>query len=179
MNKYDFLFEIDDLFTQEECNQLIKKAEDLGMTEVDRGNALYDRSIMFDRPLADKLFQRVKHLLPTYFGSEKIVCMNDCFRFSKYNPGGRFEVHRDGINIDKQGNRAIMTLNIFLNVPEEGGGTMFYGVGNDGRYILRKNVRPKPGRGALFYNQIPHEGEIVKKGLKYLIRTDVMASTVF
>jgi hypothetical protein len=67
-----------------------------------------------------------------------------------------------------------MTLNIFLNDVEEGGGTIFYYDGNCQE--LMKNVRSKAGRGALFFNHIYNEGELVKKGCKYLIRTDVMAS---
>ena len=68
-----------------------------------------------------------------------------------------------------------MTLNIFLNDVKAGGGTIFY-ENRRGKLVELMNVRPKTGRGALFYNQIDHEGEIVKDGWKYLIRTDVMAS---
>ncbi len=196
MDKQDFLYEIDDIFTVEQCNLLITKAESLGMTVVDSGLALYDRSILFDKELAAYLFDKIKPYLPQYFGTERIVGLNECFRFSKYKPGGKFKRHTDGINVDKDGNRAVMTLNIFLNIPEEGGGTFFYKYGQNPNpnsngqnpngqntsgqtnkeYYMTKNVRPKPGRGALFYNQILHEGELVTKGTKYLIRTDVMAA---
>jgi hypothetical protein len=113
-------------------------------------------------------------LLP-YFNGERIIKINDYFRMSKYTKNGRFEIHKDGINTDKDGNRACMTLNIFLNIPEKGGGTIFY---TDEKTLL-KNVRPKKGRGTLFYNQIYHEGEVVEKGQKYLLRTDVMSNLLF
>lgn len=170
-----FLFELDNLFTPEECQNLIEKAENEWTWEhVDRGIAVYERVIMKDKKLADELYGKIKHMLPPMFKGLRIVGVNDHFRFSKYFPGGSFGIHRDGINVDEDGNRAVMTLNIFLNEPGEGGGTIFY-YDSEGKQLI-KNIRPKPGRGGLFYNQIYHEGELVKKGYKYLIRTDVMAS---
>lgn len=172
---YNFIVQIDDIFTEEECHQLIEKAESLGMSEVDRGNALYDRSIMVDKELANKLFEKIRHLLPTVFNEKRIIKLNDHFRFSKYNLGGNFGIHRDGFNIDNEGLISLMTLNIFLNEPEEGGSTVFYD--NDRNMVL--DCKPKAGRGALFYNQILHEGSVVSKGTKYLIRTDVMAKDIY
>jgi predicted 2-oxoglutarate/Fe(II)-dependent dioxygenase YbiX len=130
--------------------------------------------MLVDKKLANKLFEKIKHELSQHFKGLRIIGLNDHFRFSKYYPGNSFGIHRDGINVDNQGNRAVMTLNIFLNDVEEGGGTIFYYDGN--RQQLMKNVRPKAGTGALFFNQIYHEGKLVKKGYKYLIRTDVMTS---
>ena len=169
-----FLHVIDKIFTEVECHKIIEVIENKDHWEhVDRGIAEYERLILIDKPLANYLFSKIKHVLPDHFKGMKIIGLNDHFRFSKYFPGGSFGIHRDGINTDNKGNRAVMTLNIFLNVPEEGGGTIFYD--NSGKQVIR-NVRPKSGTGALFYNQIYHEGELVKKGFKYLIRTDVMVS---
>jgi hypothetical protein len=167
----NFLHVIDDLFTLDESNQLIKKAEtEYEWKHVDNGLAVYERVIMINKELASKLFNKIQHLLPTHCKGLRIIGLNDHFRFSKYFPDGCFETHRDSINVDDNGNRSIMTLNIFLNIPDEGGGTIFY---NDiyGKELL-KDVRPKPGRGALFYNQIYHKGELVKKGLNSLITTN-------
>jgi predicted 2-oxoglutarate/Fe(II)-dependent dioxygenase YbiX len=170
-----FLKVFENLFSSEECQNLIQKVEDKNEWEhVDRGMAEYERVIMVDKKLANELFEKIKSELPEYFTGLRIVGLNDHFRFSKYYPRNSFGIHRDGMNVDSQGNRSVMTLNIFLNDVEEGGGTIFY-YDND-RQLLMKNVRPKSGTGALFFNQIYHEGELVKKGNKYLIRTDVMAS---
>jgi len=173
---YDFLYEIDNIFTEEQCKELIERADTTGWKFIDRGIADYHRAMVVDPELANYLFEGIKHLLPSHFNGERIVGLNDYFRFSKYDDGGRFERHSDGINVDKQGNRACMTLNIFLNEVPEGGGTLFYRTDQYGNQVCVKNVRPKSGRGALFYNQIVHEGEPVTKGPKYLIRTDVMAA---
>lgn len=170
-----FLHVLETLFTPQECKKMIEAIENKDNWEhVDRGIAEYERLILVDKALANYLFDKIKHVLPDKFKGLKIVGLNDHFRFSKYFPGGSFGIHRDGINTDNQNNRAVMTLNIFLNDVEEGGGTIFYHDPH-GKQLM-KDVRPKAGTGALFYNQLYHEGEIVKKGYKYLIRTDVMAS---
>jgi hypothetical protein len=180
MLEKEFLYQIDGIFSPLECQQLIEKADKIGWKTIDRGIALYDRAIMLDQGLADNLYAKIKHLLPETFRGDKIIGVNSHFRFSKYLPGGRFEIHRDGINIADNGDRAVMTLNIFLNVPEEGGSTIFYKEPqNFSRELSQRpeillEAKPKEGRGALFYNQILHEGSCVTKGLKYLIRTDVM-----
>lgn len=169
-----FLHQIENLFTETECQKLLERAFKEGWKPVDNGLARYQRVVIIDDDLAKYLFEKIKHYLPPTFKNQKILKLNNYFRFSRYIPGGRFKIHKDGINVDTDGNRAVMTLNIFLNDVEDGGGTIFY-TDNKGRNELL-NVRPKAGRGALFYNQIDHEGEVVKKGYKYLIRTDVMAS---
>ena len=69
-----------------------------------------------------------------------------------------------------------MTLNIFLNEVPGGGGTKFYRTNIYGQQVCVQDIRPVPGRGALFYNQIRHEGELVTEGPKYLLRTDIMAA---
>ena len=175
MNIMKFVHQIDDLFTPADCLILIEKANKKGWKLVDNGIAVYDRAVIIDDKLATDLFEKIRSYLPPVFLKQTIVGLNNHFRFSKYAPGGCFKIHADGINADDKGNRAVMTLNIFLNEVEEGGGTIFY-KDKDGGLEVKLDVRPKPGRGALFYNQIFHEGEIVKKGYKYLIRTDVMAS---
>ena len=180
MKEKEFLHQIDDLFSKQECDDFIKKIEKMKEWKtVDRGIALYDRVTINDQELADRLFMKIKHLIPEYFMGQRVIGLNNYFRFSKYYPGGRFGIHKDGINTDKDGNRAIMTLNIFLNTPEKGGGTIFYKEPDEvfqDNYDIVLDARPIPGRGALFYNQILHEGETVDLGLKYLIRTDVMVS---
>jgi len=156
------------VFSEEECDDLIKEANKQQWKLVDNGIAYYHRVILIDKSLSDKVFERVKHVIPEYINEQKIIGLNDHFRFSKYYEGGSFGKHTDGINIDKNGNRSMMTLNIFIDGPEEGGGTIFYS--ND----IVERVVPHKGIGVLFSHNILHEGEVVKKGIKYLIRTDVM-----
>ena len=166
---------IDNLLTKQECEDLIKNFESKKdqVKFIDRGIAEYYRLEEDDPQLADKLWNRIKRLLPSVYQGGLISNMNTHFRYSKYEPGMQFERHRDGINQDQNGNRSVCTLNIFLNDNFDGGETDFF-EGKNGNLI--KSVKPQPGRAALFDGQIYHCGNKVLKDCKYLIRTDVMVT---
>jgi Rps23 Pro-64 3,4-dihydroxylase Tpa1-like proline 4-hydroxylase len=101
----------------------------------------------------------------------RVIRANECIRYSKYLPGERFMIHKDGINQDRFGNRSVITVNIFLNDNFSGGETRFY---QSGEQPLRETVVPKVGRAAIFDSQQYHEGCEVNSGTKYLLRTDLM-----
>jgi prolyl 4-hydroxylase len=196
VNNADFLIQIDGLLTPEECRALIKKADEI--TTDSSGNKSwhissnagnYERVIMIDRALSTELFRRIIHLLPTEYLGCKVLYMNDVFRFSRYNNGGEFAIHKDGTNFDR--NRtdeypiwlqpmSMFTLNIFLNDNFRGGETDFYNSANVSD--LRFSVKPKVGRAGLFYAKQWHTGNKVifdeSKGetYKYLLRTDIMVA---
>lgn len=179
-----YLRVLDDMFSKQECKDLLARAEKTGWHKPGTGGT-YMRSIIIDQALAKELHNRIKEHIPdtykadyfnkdgTYIRSRRyrLICINDHFRFSKYYKGGRFPIHYDGKNIDSEGRESVFTLNIFLNDNFEGGETDFF----DYHTVkLRYSVEPKPGRGALFYADQLHQGNKVTKPFKYLIRTDVM-----
>lgn len=192
----DYLVQIDELLSKQECEDLINRADNtitdsIGNRSWHKSNNAgdYTRAIIIDRNLSTELFNRIKHLLPEeYFGC-KILYLNDVFRFSRYDNGGEFEIHRDGTNFDRNRNdeypiwlqpMSMFTLNIFLNDNFEGGETDFFNSAN--REDLRYSVKPKTGRAGLFYAKQWHCGNKVSfdtsKGqtYKYLLRTDVMVA---
>lgn len=172
------LIQIDDIFSPEQCNALIQAAETSGGFRFeDRDNAQYDRVVMIRPDLARVLFQRLSSFIPNEVDGNPVTGLNDHFRFSKYQPGQEFGIHRDGINQDATGARSALTLNIFLNDDFEGGSTDFFYTRNE--EDLRFSVKPKAGRGALFFAQQYHCGRLVSKGYKYLLRTDVMVMDAF
>jgi len=175
MSQLPFLHQIDNLFTVEECKELIERANKEGWKDVDRDIATYRRVTIVDKRLSASLFKKIRGLLGSHYQGKRITGLNELFRFSKYEPGEKFEMHKDGFNVNRAGDRSIMTLNIFLNDDFDGGETDFY-LGD--RTTLRFSCKPKPGRGALFDSQQYHCGNEVRNGYKYLIRTDVMA-TIF
>ncbi len=167
----DYLLTIDDLLTEEECKFFIKLIDDGKLEKIDRANyAIYDRLIYNNKEFADLIYNRIKHLIPEIYNNQKIVCVNNHIRLSKYDINGEFKMHRDAINQDTNGNRSIFTVNVFLNDNFEGGETDFFYEDK----TLRFSCKPKIGRGAIFYNQQFHQGNKVLSGNKYLFRTDVM-----
>ena len=178
-----YLNQIDDIFTKEECQTLIDRANVEGWHNPETGGG-YMRSIIVDKKLADNLFSKLKcHIPETYLGYD-LLYINDHFRFSRYNVGGVFPVHKDGTNYDASrvdeydgySAESIFTLNIFLNDDFEGGETDFFEQDKDdvGKIKLRFTAVPKTGRGALFYAKQYHRGNKVLSPYKYLIRTDIM-----
>lgn len=179
MTNLPLLIQIDDIFSKEECKSLIELAESKDMHLVDSGVAQYFRVILDDHELASKLYKRLFKFIPKTIDEKRVVGLNSTFRFSKYIRGGDFKMHKDGVNQDSKGNRSALTLNIFLNDEFEGGETEFFYspvTGIPDEKDLRYSVKPKPGRGALFYAQQYHRGNLITKGVKWLIRTDVMVS---
>jgi len=169
MNKY--LQVVDNIFTKEECDELIKHFDSSKVNFIDRGIAEYYRLEEDSDEMANILWNKIKQYLPKHYGhGGELVCLNTHFRYSKYEPGMEFGRHRDGTNQDKNGYRSIITFNIFLNNTFDGGETDFFD--DNGKLIL--SVPPKPGRAALFDAKILHCGNKVLNGCKYLLRTDVM-----
>lgn len=167
------LFIIDSLLTPEECQEFIAFVNKQELKTVDSGMALYDRHILVSDEWASKLFVRVIKFFPEDIWSH--IYVNNHFRFSKYNPGGYFYLHTDGVNTDEKGGRSYVTINIFLNDEFEGGETFFYT--DSGNHAV--TAQPSPGRGAIFDRSISHKGNQVLNGYKYLIRTDMMMKSSF
>ena len=171
------LLEIE-LFTLEECKKLIKCAEKIGFHHPEMGYT-FIRSEIVDSELAKKIWKKVEHLLPKVITVNNIKfnleCINEHFRLLKYDEGGSLPIHLDGYVIDQNHFRSMFSLYIFLNDEEsglEGGGITFYT--NDMEF--KTNIEPKSGKCVLFYAKHYHSGDIITKGYKYLLRTDVMVS---
>jgi hypothetical protein len=171
-----YLQQIDNLFSPTQCKALIAFAESKGFELIDRGNAKYYRVKSSLPNLAEDLEKKLRDYIPNFVDGKRVTGLNDYFRFSKYTEGQEFGIHRDGVNQNSKGDRSVMTLNIFLNDDFEGGETDFFYSNN--KSDLRFSAIPKPGRGALFYAQQHHCGNKIKKGIKYLIRTDLMVSDI-
>jgi prolyl 4-hydroxylase len=109
MNKY---FTTTYLLTPEKCQSVITKAENKGYEKIDRGQmASYDRCIIDSKEFAEDLYERMGSVLPEYYNDEKVMGLNNIFRVSKYHPGEFFNLHRDGVNQDKNGYRSVITVN--------------------------------------------------------------------
>lgn len=163
-----FLLVVDGLLTPQECRDFIAHFEGQKLELIDNGVAKYERGIMKNAAWADLIHHRLRHCVPANFNT---VCANDHLRFSKYEKGGEFAIHRDGINQDRHGNRSVITVNIFLNEDFTGGSTDFY---HGDKKTLRESVTPRTGRAAVFDSQQYHAGRPVSTGNKYLLRTDLM-----
>lgn len=169
----DFVYQIDNLLTPEECRKYIDMFKQTELVEdIDDKHRKYHRIQFDDQELADKLYIHIKSYLSNKI--KKIADgMNGHIRLSMYEPNQFFGIHKDGINFDKTNNQRMSyaTLNIFLNEDFEGGETTFY---MKDKKTVKFVCKPKIGSGAFFYSQQYHEGNKIISGNKYLLRTDFM-----
>jgi hypothetical protein len=115
------------------------------------------------------------------------VGINPCFRFSQYiAPSIGFEPHRDAYYIKDEHTRSIYTIIIYLNNEFENGNTIFHEAKRqrvpgetvkeelaDG-YDTYYDYKPVTGSAIIFNHNTIHQGLPVTKGLKYIIRSDIV-----
>ena len=169
----EFVYQINDLLTNEECQKYINMFDKKeNVEDIDDKHRKYHRVQFDDKELADRLYQKVKPYLPKKI--KKISDgMNSHIRLSMYDPKQFFGIHKDGINFDKNNKQRMSyaTLNIFLNDNFEGGATTFY---EKDKSTVKFVCKPRMGSGSFFYSQQFHEGNKIISVNKYLLRTDLM-----
>lgn len=168
-------FVLEDALDDATCARLVAEATAEGFlpTGVDyppsyRDN---DRLVRDDPALARWLFDRLAGRLPATFDGGTLVGLNERFRFCRYQGGQRFRIHRDGAHSPSDDVRSRLTLQIYLDDGFDGGRTRFY----DGRRGMQvAAVQPVRGRAIVFDHDLWHDGEPVTRGVKHVLRTDVL-----
>lgn len=113
--------------------------------------------------------------------------LNNCLRFCKYNPGDYFRKHCDACYRRDQDEQSLFTCMFYLNGDFDGGSTRFLHLDRAGEYgaadqfkaagdeDVMASVAPEPGLCMFFFQPgLLHEGEDLRSGLKFILRTDVM-----
>jgi hypothetical protein len=141
----------------------------------------------FDHSLVELLWNRLK----PFYGSDKVIdeegqawkaaSLNPFLRFCKYKPGDDFGPHQDGRRMLDCDEQSFMTVNIYLNtVPASHGGATRvldkskYGADDGNKYQVVGIMQPVEGMASVFRDSLFHDGERLKEGVKYLLRTDVI-----
>jgi predicted 2-oxoglutarate/Fe(II)-dependent dioxygenase YbiX len=167
-------------FSAAECADLLRRAEAIGFHEAPittsvgfvmakdiRNNT---RVILDDDRLAAMLWGRLRGVAPGRLGGWSAVGLNERFRFYRYGPGEYFAWHRDGAYYRDEREQSLCTLMIYLDDDFEGGSTDFDVP--DLEEPLR--VVPRQGTVLLFQHRLRHQGAPVERGVKHVLRTDVM-----
>jgi hypothetical protein len=127
-----------------------------------------------DADRAQDLYCRLSGCLSQRFKKKwEPVGLNERLRLYRYDVGQQFDWHSDGFFERSTGERSFFTFMVFLNEDFEGGATSFrdgYGIAIGGAL----QITPKKGMALLFHHPIPHRGDPVASGRKYVLRTDVM-----
>lgn len=176
------------VLTQEECAELLACVNEKGFSPalLNIGYGLqklepYVRDghrIIVDSPaLTDWLTEVLRPHLPETTGDRaKLESLNERCRFLCYTPGQIFEEHCDGRYTrprghPKAGDSSRITVQLYLHdvPPENGGATTFFP-----ETSIAVGHQPEAGSVLIFTQDLTHEGSLVKAGLKYTLRTEVM-----
>lgn len=175
------LFTVSDFLTQKECEAFVRCAEARGLEHQGsggpaKGEAFRDNERLADHnvELASTLWQAGLRELFEDIGlkSRVAVGLNPNIRLYRYGEGQRFGPHYDE-SVDMDGGGATeFTLLVYLTGNLSGGETVFY----DRRKVVAE-VAPVAGM-ALFHVHgarcLLHEAKPVMKGVKYVLRSDVV-----
>lgn len=194
---------LSDVFSAAACRRVVQTAESMGFTP-EASYSLNGKPTpsaegcvwMTDGPLNDALFDRVRHMLPkTVAGAGELTGLNPRWRLYRYSPWAIYRPHIDGcwtgsgydpttgaLLDDAHGDRSSrFTFLLYLCDDFEEGGTSFFFPSEDEEKLSAVSVAPLQGCVLLFPhgNDVPcvglvHEGSKVKRGFKYVVRTEVL-----
>lgn len=178
------VFTVAGLLTPAECRALIDRGEALGFVPAPvraaggptrradiRDN---DRAAFADPALAAWLWDRCREHVPADFRGGVAVGLDPDFRVYRYDPGQRFNRHKDGVATRGESERTRLTGLVYLNDDFIGGETAFYAADLiDGARPEVAAVTPQTGSALFFRHDWWHEGRAVTAGRKYVLRTDV------
>jgi predicted 2-oxoglutarate/Fe(II)-dependent dioxygenase YbiX len=168
---------VDDFFDKRECARFVALIDEQAQDgpapittargpEVRTDVRNNTRVIFDDEQLAQQLWPRARHHVPDPLMGMTPIGLNERFRCYRYTEGMYFRPHFDGAYRRNEREESLLTLIVYLDEPGAGGDTRF----ND----LERAIVPLPGRALFFQHCIRHESTTLRKGVKHVLRTDVM-----
>ncbi|KPI44320.1 uncharacterized protein AB675_8814 [Cyphellophora attinorum] len=187
-----------------ECSRIVSAGQSVGFTpdapimasREDTSVLAHNFYWIIDTSFHDRLWQRVKSFIPSEVDGKQVRGLNRRFRVYRYVPGAEYRCHIDGawppsgINpVDdsyvydsspanaKQS--SLYTFLLYLNDDFDAGETTFFTPSISDEVMNAYPVKPVAGAVALFPHgegkgALLHEGSGVTRGVKYIIRTDVL-----
>lgn len=125
------------------------------------------RVMLDDVPRAEGLWGRLKpyvYAADRRDGLWRPVGLNERLRFYRYTPGQVFRWHRDGAFVRSANERSTLTFLVYLDDDCDGGATEFEDL----------VVSPRRGTALVFSHWLLHQGAVVTRGVKHVLRSDVM-----
>lgn len=179
---------VDDVLDGATCAALIERIERIGpgptLVRSERGIHTDDKlrnntRVWFDdAALAARIHDAIEgasvvrtidERMPGFIGDAlRSVGCEATFRGYRYRAGERFAPHIDGVYVQDDGARTLLTVLVYLNGDVVGGATRFPDVDI--------SVAPVAGRACVFPHLLLHEGVVVDRGIKYALRTNVLFS---
>lgn len=175
------------VLTAAECAAWIQWGESIGFEAEKHSQTAYiahrdnGRIAFHSDSVAAAIFERIRPFFPERISGRIPHGCNPNIRLYRYEPGQRFGKHIDQANRLADGGLTEFTVLIYLNDDGlEGGETLFY---EDHAPHAPELLRWRPLEGAALVHAhgdrcLTHEGAEVKRGVKYLLRTDLAYACV-
>lgn len=167
-------FALTEFLSTAECDELIVRGEKLGFDDatidgpngprLDSDYRDNTRVTFDDFDLAANLWRRCVGHFRDLPDGWKAFSLNERFRLYRYDKEQSFKWHSDGRYRRNAREESRYTFMVYLNDDFEGGYTDFHDF----------RVCPEQGMALCFYHPLVHEGALVSRGRKYVLRTDVM-----
>ena len=174
---------INNVFSDEECSNLIIYSENVGYVQASSYIDKYKKEHFFleirkslrcvidSIDFAKILYKRIAHIIPNKYNDMTFCEINPRFRFLKYTCGDHFAKHTDEHYKNDKNEISLITVLIYLNSDYEGGNTKFL---FDHKNENDISIIPKIGLICLMDQNILHEVPKLVSGIKYVIRTELM-----
>ncbi|XP_076096070.1 uncharacterized protein LOC143067021 [Mytilus galloprovincialis] len=167
-----------------------RSAQRITLNNPDVAQILWDRIKDYLKPIEftetkDPKSQHIHGIPFLLKGKWEPYGLNNIFRLCRYYPGGHFAPHYDGFYAKSSNERSLKTFMLYLNNEFQDGCTQFVNENQtlykdaNGKYCaedknILERIHPHPGMALLFNHQRLHEGQKVRDGTKYILRTDIM-----
>ena len=196
-------FVLRNVLSELECDGYMAAAEKLGMSSVqsagyERRVRVCHRVTASSDELASQLFGRIAPFLhPIDLSSTDVGTrppgvpkhrartvwrphgLNELFRICKYETGGHFAPHLDGGHTRSGSDSSMQTFMLYLNDGFEGGNTRFFDESqrayqpHDATKVVATYL-PRRGDALVFASELMHDGEALRSGRKWILRSEVM-----
>ncbi len=183
-------FIVPSLFSEQECKGLltaeIRNSFQKAITNYPTYYRNNDRFVLDNEDLAARLFSKVRPYLPQTIeidskiaaenGTWNLLELNTRLRFCKYSANQYFNRHLDGVHYKAEHIQSKLTFMIYLNSATEfeGGNTQFFKT-KDATDVWA-SYTPVQGDLIVFDHNVWHEGAMLLKGEKFVLRSDIIYS---
>lgn len=161
------LFILPNFLTESQCDSIISFSQDRFKKKKFNRHCFCFSS----EKLAQQIEINMKKFIPLRHETSTFSHINSTFRVVKYDEGGELSAHWDHpyitIRNEKQLCFSRYSVVVYLNDMFNGGKTHFYE--HDGITII-----PQTGSCLVLDQFLTHEGQVVTKGNKYILRFDIM-----
>jgi len=170
------IFLIESFLSDQNCKELIDLAENIGFKKADVQLSSHKRQLLTDirnnervnhenSAMAKAWWEKLNSQELPKYQDKKPIGISPYFRFYKYTPGQKFNMHKDGQQkVDNS--TSYYTFLVYLNDKFSGGSTKFR--------LSELEIFPKAGQALLFQHQLWHQGTRVDSGVKYVLRSDLL-----